>query len=106
MFNEFEYIGFKPTDEMEAEGQAVIEEIIDQTPKKLNIIASIQFDGKLYSGSFNGAANRGPSVTAYLADPDFSSLLRRLKLAVFEKLAKYDYKGVYTSESKSALNLY
>lgn len=87
MVNEFKYEGFQPDESMEAEAQAVIEEVCDVASKHVTMAALIRFDGNQYQCSIDAYLRRG-CISIAIADPDYSKVLCRAKEILLEKLSK------------------
>ena len=88
MINEFEYEGFQPEDSMEAEAQAVIEELFDVVSRQVKISALIRFHENQYCCSIDAFLRRG-CISVSTTDTDYSKVLCRAKEIILEKLSKH-----------------
>ena len=88
MINEFVYEGFQPDDNMEAEAQAVIEEVYDVASKHVTIAALIRFDGNHYYCSIDAFLRRG-CISIATTESDYSKVLCKAKEILLEKLSKH-----------------
>lgn len=86
--NEFIYEGFQPDDTMEAEAQAVIEEVYDVASKHVNLAALVRFEGNQYYCSIDAFLRRG-CISIATTDSDYSKVLCKAKEILLEKVSKH-----------------
>ncbi len=95
----FQYIGFKPDENLKVEAEETLERIQDVAPIGSTVVALLDYDGKSYACSIDVFVRTG-SILASANSVDALESIRRAEEIVIEKLRKVRETRFFTRESE------